>query len=84
MSQEATKDLVEDLVIFDPNIDDLIRKERALNTVSQIDEYLGKNTDAIDEILENTHPDLQKMNFSLFSLKWIHRLLSKSPFYLIY
>lgn len=32
-------------------------KERALNTVSKIDEDLGKNTDAIDEILENTHKE---------------------------
>jgi len=55
MSQEATKDLVEDLVKFDPKIDGLITKEQALITVSQIDEDLGKNTDAIDEILENTH-----------------------------
>jgi hypothetical protein len=57
MSQEATKDLVEDLVKFDPKIDGLITKEQALITVSQIDEDLGKNTDAIDEILENTHEE---------------------------
>ena len=56
-SEEATKDLVEDLVKFDPEFDGLITKEQALFTVSKIDEDLGKNTDAVDEILENTHEE---------------------------
>ena len=57
MSQEATEKLVEDLVKFDRKIDGLITKEKALITVSTIDEGLGKNTDAIDEILENTYEE---------------------------
>jgi hypothetical protein len=57
MSEEAIENLVEDLVSVDQEIGQLIAKEQALIKVSKIDEDLVKNTDAIDEILENTHEE---------------------------
>jgi len=57
MSEEATKDLEKNLVEFDPEIGLLIEEEQALVKVSEITQNLGKETDAVDEILKNTHEE---------------------------
>lgn len=59
MSQEATEELVKDLVSVDQEIGQLLAKEQALVKVIEIDKKIGNNTDAgediIEDLIEDTH-----------------------------